>query len=224
MPKPLLHVRKLGYWLNPFATLTDAQWLEIGYLHPLLEDALTSGRDLQLLGMKGAGKTTALRLMANRLVQKGHTAAYEYIPEGQRVFNTNTAAVEVFILDEAQRLNLWQKRRLRKSGREMRLLVSSHQDVGRWLKRPLTIDVEQLHTFDHWQTMIERRLAYFALPEVDRVTFSEAAVRSVYKRFAPDFRTAEFFLYDLWERLDDVVEVDGARVEAMQKLEGKGQN
>ncbi|MCB0033584.1 MAG: hypothetical protein KDE51_06190 [Anaerolineales bacterium] len=179
---------------------------------------------MQLLGMKGAGKTTALRLMARRLQDKGYTAAYEYIPEGQRVFNTNTAAVEVFVLDEAQRLSLWQKRRLWKSGRETRLLISSHQDVGRWLKRPLTLNVEQLHTFDHWQTMIERRLTYFALPEVERVTFSEAAVRSVYERFAPDFRTAEFFLYDLWERLEGVVEINVKRVEAMQKLEGERKN
>lgn len=214
MAKSLTHMRELGYWLNPFCTLTDEQWVEIGYLHPLLVAGVESGRNLQLLGAKGAGKTTALRLIAERLEDDGLKVMYEYLPEGQRYFVSETAGLDVFILDEAQRLSWWQRRRLWRVGGDMRLIVSSHEDVGRWLHEPLTMDVEQVHTVAHWRQMIGRRLAYFARPDVARVMLSEEAIAYLHGRFAPDFRAAEFFLYEVWEGVDEVVVVD---VEMLEK-------
>lgn len=208
MTKSLLRMHKLGYWLNPFSTLTDEQWLEIGYLHPVLGEALASGRHLQLLGEKGSGKTTALHLMVAHLAADGCQVAYEHVPEGQHYFVSDTAALEVFVLDEAQRLSWWQKRRLAQIGRETRLIISSHRDLGSWLYNSLTINVTQLHTLAHWHTLLTRRLAYFAGPTIPKAQLSDDAIIYLQQRFAPDFRAAEFFLYEVWEGLPEACVID----------------
>src|SRR5262249_26539331 len=105
----------LGFRSNPFRALTDEEWAEIVVLPPELAaaaaEAEARGGHLQILGDRGRGKTSALLGLAAAQRQAGKRAAYEYLPEGRDSFRTALAGLDVFLLDEAQRLNGAEQRR-----------------------------------------------------------------------------------------------------------------
>lgn len=206
-PFPAHH---LGYTRNPFGTLTDAEWAAVTVLPAAVRQALPAGcRHLQLLGPAGVGKSSALRRIAAELQQAGRRVVYEYLPPGQRRFLSALDGVEVFLLDEAQRLSWPQRRRLVRWGETRgRLIFSSHQDLrGRFgRQRPFltTIDLAPLVTRQHWQAVISSRLAAFARPEAPRLTLAPEAVAHLHARFGADLRAAETLLYEVWQAADEV--------------------
>lgn len=194
----------LGYSRNPFGALSDAEWVAAAVLPDVLEKAAAGNAHLQILGPKGAGKSTTLRKITAMLQEMGTHAVYEYIPEGQRHFTTPLNELAVFCLDEGQRLRWRELRRLLHWGRSQgRLILGTHRRVD-WpgVVRPsfTTFHLPDLITAQHWQNAIEQRLAIFAQPEEPRLALSPAAVTFLFHTFGANMREGEYFLYEVWQQ------------------------
>ncbi|MCA9934913.1 MAG: hypothetical protein H6662_11075 [Ardenticatenaceae bacterium] len=202
MPFPF---HALGYSRNPFGALTDEEWTAVAILPQAICDVLPHGcRHVQVLGPKGAGKSTTLRKMAAELRAGRRRAVYEYLPEGQHYFSTNLHDVEIFCLDEVQRLNWWYLLRLvRWGGTQGRLILGSHRDLTKWFgwQRPFltTFYLPDLITRDHWQKAITARLRYFAIKENPH-TLSAEEIKQLYEKFGADMREGEYYLYEVWQK------------------------
>lgn len=193
----------LGLRCNPFRALTDEEWVEVAVLPERVEELLASeaGAHVQLLGDQGRGKSTALRSLAARLADRGRRVRYEYLGEGRNRFETDAKELDVFLLDEAQRLNGGERRRLLSlAGRTpLRLIISSHEDMAVVFQRmglsvqTLTVEVGDE---EHFRRIIERRLAYFALDPHRPPDLAEELVSRVWAEFGSDLRSAERFLYE----------------------------
>ena len=59
-------------------------------------------------------------------------------------------------------------------------------------------------TYAAW---IERRLAYFALPQTPAAALAPDAIQFLYDTFGPNMREAEYFMYEVWQGLTEVGEV-----------------
>ena len=211
--RPFFFQHTLGFRRNPFGALVQDEWTAVAVLPPLLTDVLPDNcTHLQILGPMGSGKTTTMLKLVEQFQQVGQRVIYEYLPEGERVYKAETAVLDTFCLDEAQRLTRREKRRLlaaAKSG--LRLVLSSHEDLTplfqRWVQPLLSINLEEMLTADLYGRMLAHRLDYFALPDRLRTTLSADAVQWLYDRFYPNMRDAEYFLYEVWQRETAVREV-----------------
>lgn len=209
MPRTFFHFEKVGYWRNPFGALTEAEWAAVAALPPKAAQALSAGFDhLQLLGPMGVGKSTTLLALHNYFAAEGRRVAYEYLPPGQRRFETETAVLDTFLLDEAQRLWWGQRQKLRRlagNGR-LQIIFSSHEDLtGLFANRGLNLTSVDLagEMEVGWITaVLDKRLAYFALPDQPRARLSDDAPAYLYERFGHNLRQMEYFLYEVWQSLD----------------------
>lgn len=194
----------LGLQSNPFRALTDPEWADIVILPPALLDLAGQNTHLQILGPAGSGKTSALLGLAAHLRRAGQSPVYAYLPAGQATFTSPPPATPVFLLDEAQRLNHRERRRLLTL--TARLIIAAHVDLAAAFTRvgqPLTtvslgpLDSQTL------QAQLEKRLAYFARPETTgpRFSFSPAAVAYLQTASAGDLRFIQFWLYEFFQRL-----------------------
>lgn len=210
--RPYFSHHRLGYRKNPFGALTAVEWTAVSFLPDEVAAALADGRThIQLLGRDGCGKSSLLLGMAERLRQNGQTVVYEYIPEGQNWFEQGSPDFDVFLLDEAQRLNWRQRRRWLKLGGKHRLIFSAHVDLQAHFQRrgwPLYVfDVATAVTPATYAAWMERRLTYFAIPQIPAATLSPDAVQFLYDTFGANIREAEYFMYEVWQGLAEVGEV-----------------
>ncbi|MCP5096726.1 MAG: ATP-binding protein [Chloroflexi bacterium] len=216
------HFHTLGYSQNPFGALTEEMWAAIAVLPQNVAQVLADETvHAQLLGPMGCGKTTTLQKAVHMFRESNHHVAYEYIAEGENKFVSSLSTVDLFVLDEAQRLNWWMRRRWLNcvaNGR-LRTIFSSHKDLSRAFRRrglPLkTIEVHQLITLAHYESILHQRLAYFTLPNQPAAMLTEDAVRFLYISFGPDLREAEYFLYEVWQGLDKVEMITAQKLAVM---------
>jgi len=240
MQRPFFHFPHIGYSRNPFGALTDEEWTAIAVLPPVIERILANGFDhLQLLGPMGIGKSTTLlalqawfvaaqkessRRDAETQRRKGGPVArpqdahpsnrivYEYLPEGQRHFVTDTNKLDLFLLDEAQRLNWWQRRKLMKAASHLRLIISSHEDLTPlFAKKDMNLTSVDLsgEMDEGWITaVIHKRLSYFAIPNQPHATLTPTAITYLVETFGQNLRQMEYFLYEVWQQLDSTEPVD----------------
>ncbi|MBK8988893.1 MAG: hypothetical protein IPM39_22950 [Chloroflexi bacterium] len=222
MNRAHFHFYQLGYRRNPFGALTAAEWAAVAVLpSPVNLLLAVSPQNWQLLGPMGSGKTTSLLGLEAHFAALGQRVAYEYLPDGQSRFVTDTAELDLFLLDEAQRLSGRERRRLLRlveHGR-IRLIISSHEDLSplfaRW-RRPLaSVWLATEISVAHYWAVLERRLAYFALPDRERVTLAETAVSFLYDTFGHNMRDAEYFLYEVWQRQDAPITLDAHHLAAI---------
>lgn len=213
MTKRPFFFHTLGFQRNPFGALTDEEWAEIAILPPAVAAQVQQAAHLQLIGPKGCGKTSAMRGIRAHLQTGQVNMAYEYLPEGTTKFNTMLPGLDLFLLDEAQRLTRWERRRwLRgvKNGR-LRTIFSSHEDLSALFVRkklPLTtIHLAPHVTPSHYAAILQRRLAFFAFDDPPRITFSNEATVFLVKTFGQDMRAAEYFLYEVWQGIEEVGEI-----------------
>lgn len=198
-----------GFRCNPFRALTLGEWAEVAMVPEPLEAALSAGfSHLQILGEKGTGKTSALLALTRQWAREGRRVAYEYLPEGRTSFHTGTDGLDVFALDEAQRLCAAERARLlllaSGSPDRRRLVLGSHEDLAPLFSRhALPLVSVRIDTFTgaHIATVLERRLDYFALAGKPRATLTAGAHRYLQERFVADLRQAEHFLYEAFQRL-----------------------
>ena len=190
---------------NPFQALMAQEWIEVVVWPPAAATALATSDHIQFLGPAGSGKTSLL-LACHAQIKADSTrsVALEYLPEGERHRRTELAGLDVFLLDEAQRLSGWERWRwIAAANRQtMRTIFTSHRDLTalfRLYRLPLiTIRLDE-PTPEYMQTMLERRLAYFN----DSTTFTAPAYAWLWQQFAPYWRDMEFFLYEVWQRWGD---------------------
>lgn len=214
MTRPYFSFHALGYRRNPFGALTAEEWAAVAVPPPALVGVLENSRShLQMLGPMGSGKTTALRWLTAEAANRGVSARYEYLAEGERRYASDLAGVEMFLLDEAQRLSWRERRRLVGENGRLRLILSSHEDLAPLFRRrslPLqTVRLADGLTLDHYRAIWQKRLDYFALPGRERVRLGETAVAYLYQTFGQNLREAEYFLYEVWQRQTEVGEVTG---------------
>ena len=145
---------------------------------------------------------------------------YEYLPEGQRYFVTETKGLDIFLLDEAQRLNRWQRRKLLKAASYLQLIISSHEDLTPlFAKKGLTLtSVDLTGEMDAgWITaVIRKRLAYFAIPDQPHATLTPEAITYLVEIFGQNLRQMEYFLYEVWQQLETTESVDVSFLRNMQ--------
>lgn len=198
----------LGYRCNPFRTLTDEEWEAIFVPPPGLEALLEQdGAHLQILGEAGRGKSTALRGLAVRFRDAGLRPAYEYLPDGLRTFRADAQELDVFLLDEVQRLTFWQRRRLLAVAmRGVRLILGSHEDLTPLFKRRRlalrTLSLDE-GAREHAREVVRRRLAFFMLAGVPRAELTDEAFAWLWHRYGTDYRSVETLLYHLFEKLTE---------------------
>ncbi len=220
MRDPYFPFHALNLRSNPFRALTDEEWAEVVVLPPGMAEAEASGQHLQVLGELGRGKTSALLGLAAGWRRAGRRAVYEYLPEGQRVFKTQLAGLEVFALDEAQRLSRRERERLWRAAKAgLRLALGSHDDFARaFAARGLPLLTVQLDAPDasHLARVLARRLGYFTLdPAWPGMTISDSAVMALHAAYGSNRRAIERCLYEVFQAVEAVGEVGAAQVEAV---------
>lgn len=198
----------LGYRCNPFRALTDEEWEAVFVPPPGLEALVEQdGAHIQVLGEAGRGKSTALRGLTAQLREAGRSTAYEYLPDRQRAFRTDPRALDVFLLDEVQRLTFWQRRRLLgEADRGVRLILGSHEDFTLWFKqRGLALHSLSLDegAEEHAREVVRRRLEFFALGDIPRVKLTDEGLTWLWRRYGTDYRSVETLLYHLFEGLKE---------------------
>src|SRR5712692_10403753 len=130
MRDPYFPFHALGFRSNPFRALTDEEWAAIVVLPEAILQAAASGGHLQVLGEMGRGKTSTLLGLAEHFRHGGRFVEYEYLPIGQDMFKSPLAGLQVFLLDEVQRLRPDERRRLLAAARGgLRLILGSHDDL-----------------------------------------------------------------------------------------------
>lgn len=226
MTSPYFPFHALGFRCNPFRVLTDDEWADIAVLPGAVASVVESGfAHLQVLGALGHGKTTTLLGLAARFRQDGRRVAYEYLPEGQPQFHTSLSGLDVFLLDETQRLNRGERDRLLSAVQHARggltLVLSSHDDLGPlFAKRGLsltTVHLDEAASPDHLGLVLARRLSYFALDKnAPGVILTPDAVRYLHETFGGNLRAIQYFLYEVFQRLKGkgAISADYLRAEA----------
>jgi hypothetical protein len=206
--------RTVGYQCNPFRALTVDEEATLAVLPPQVLDAYTqSSTHLQIMGEKGRGKSATLHGLAARAEESGLRVAYEYLPEGQKRFLTDLHGLDLFVLDEAQRLSRSERARLLES--PPHLIVSSHADLSADFRRhhlPLrSIRLGNLGP-GHVRAVLDGRLDHFALGDRPRAALSEDAYAWLTATFGDDLRSTITLLYEAFQSLDGPSTVDAARL------------
>jgi hypothetical protein len=207
MRDPYFPFHALGFHSNPFRALTDEEWADIVVLPPAVLDAAAGANHLQILGEMGRGKTSTLLGLAQQARQAGRQAVYEYLTIGQDRFNTALPGLEVFLLDEAQRLHAAERRRLLAAAQSgLRVILGSHEDLAPLFAtaglRLLTVRLEAFG-LGHLAAVLERRLAAAAIPgRPPIVTLDSGALPYLADTFGTNLRRTEHFLYEVFQRLE----------------------
>ena len=216
-----LRFQRLGFLCNPFRVLTDEEWATLSVVPPVILKAIdNSCHHLQLIGDRGRGKTTLLLGIFSHLQQRAVDASYEYIPEGQRHFNTRQLP-DVFLLDEAQRLTWWERKRLINGVKHgTRLFLSTHHDFRSIFQRrglPLeVIDVNSLYDEQLLLEMWQRRIDHFRT-DTSPLALTTDGVKFLIDLYGNDRRSMERFLYEAFQALETPQPLNGAYLSDFRK-------
>jgi hypothetical protein len=204
VPNPYFPFHDLGFRANPFRALEDDEWSDIVVLTNSAIQAADDGGHVQVLGERGHGKTSTLLGLQAHLRGSGHAASYEYLPELQNVFHSKLDGVDVFLLDEAQRLNTTERARLlyeAKAG--CRLILGSHEDLTGLFTvagMPLATLLPETAGRAHLEAVLARRLTFFALsPEAAAITLDDTAIAYLAQTFGGNLRAMQWFLYEVFQ-------------------------
>jgi hypothetical protein len=226
MKRPF-HFHQIGFTRNPFGALAPEEWAAIAVLPPAVAAVLADERShMQLIGPMGCGKTTILQKLADHVRWSEKQVRYEYLAEGETQFYSVVQELDLFVLDEAQRLNWGERTRWLQAVKDGRLrtFFSSHKSLAGWFRRyrlPLqTIAVHECITLPYYKAILDRRMAFFTIQNQSSATLSEDAVEWLHGNFGQDLREAEYFLYEVWQSLTDHEAVTA--VTLAKKYEGYG--
>jgi hypothetical protein len=218
MPQRFFPFHDVGLQANPFRTLTHDEWLTVTVMPREISQLLESEiGHLQFRGQKGCGKTTVLYSIEAHLRRAGRRVAYERVAEDADRFSKPIEGLEFFLLDEAQRLSPAERDRLLAVARGLCLIIGNHEDFTRQFYRRdlslVTINLEGI-IFTELAAILERRLAYFSLTGSPGYAFSASAVTFLTRRYSPDLRSAELFLYEYFQQLPPPGEINEHQLKA----------
>jgi len=224
----------LGFRCNPFRTLTDDEWAYIAVLPESIQALLQNGfAHLQILGEPGYGKTTILLALAAKFRAQGKRVEYEYLPEDQSQFKTDCVGLDVFVLDEVQRLVSSERERLIGIAHHTQLIIASHEDLTPlFASHSLGLASVQIENSDSGvlRTILSRRLDYFrqvalksdmrdsslrkerSAQNDSQIDFSPDAIVYLSNMFRGNLRAMEQFLYEVFQRLDRAEIIDVERL------------
>jgi len=220
MRDPYFPFHALGYRSNPFRALSDEEWAEIVVLPEAVLAAAAGNGHLQILGEMGHGKTSTLLGLGQWFRRAGRRVMYEYLTIGQEEFDTLLSGLDIFLLDEAQRLKPAERRRLLAAAQgDLRLVLGSHEDLTPlFLSAGLSLATVRLDELEpgRLDTILARRLAAVALPgSATRVTFDASALAYLQSTFGGNLRAMERFLYEVFQELDGAELLTAERLQAL---------
>jgi hypothetical protein len=158
---------------------------------------------LQVIGEKGFGKTTHLLAIAKHFPD----AVYIHIPEGEHVTVPNTG--EPLLIDEAQRLTLWQRLWLFRSRRS--LVLGTHRDFTQQLKRAgrsvLTMNAARHTTPERIEQILNDRIKSVRRNSDSIPTVTSATARTMFALYGNDLRSIQHHLYEVFQSLGSVQDV-----------------
>jgi hypothetical protein len=207
---PYLKWERLGLSRNPFQT-ADYETDDLHYVSvPWVESAFSrSDQWLQIMGEKGRGKTTLLRALCG-------PGLYEWVPEGQHDFATQSTLGRTFFLDEAQRLaqSSW-SRLVSHDCRPQRLVFSSHQDLTAVLAgfgiECQTLLIDPLDP-DWIGTVLNRRIERYT-QICSSIRLSGEAIAELMRLHGSDIRAMEETLYHVFQSLQERTEITLALIQ-----------
>jgi chromosomal replication initiation ATPase DnaA len=219
MPNPYFPFHSLGYQCNPFRAVTDDEWVSLAIVPESVERVLGEP-NFQILGDKGYGKTTTLLSLTARFKAQGLRTAYEHLEVEQNQFTTQLGNLDVFLLDEAQRLIGRERERLMEN--RLRLVIASHEDLTPLFNRfglPLATVRFETVPLAHVAAVVERRLAFFALPDGPRrVTLQPEAIQLLHATFGADVRKIELALYEAFEAIKSRADLTTIEAEDVKRF------
>ena len=195
---------RLGFVCNPFRALTSNEIGKVAVISNEITNAYKNSLDhLQILGSEGRGKTTALLGLASHTSPENWAYSYEYLADGQSSYRTDLSDLNIFILDEAQRLDNANISRLVDSASDkLRIVFSSHEDLSDVFQRKelrlssFRVEVEssaQIHE------IISRRLEFFSKEATPAITLSKQAMDFLLITHGTDIRGMLDLLYDVFQ-------------------------
>jgi hypothetical protein len=205
---PYFPFHTLGYQCNPFRALTDTEWVDIVVPHPQVKAMLADPpAHLQVIGEKGHGKTTTLLYIAAHARANGQRAAYEHLEVEARHYTTSPTGLDLFCLDEAQRLAPTERTRLLTTlveNKNLRTVIGTHEDLSPLFDHyHLPLVTLQLETvpLTHVEAVIRRRLDYFVLnPAQPGTVPTPQALAALHHYFGANLRKIEQVLYEVYQQ------------------------
>lgn len=199
---------KLGLTKNPFGALTQSEWVAVTVPPPELLSILKTGFDhLQVIGERGRGKSTTLLWLCDDLNAQGKQTAYERLPRWHFNYHTPTNNVDVFALDEAQRLFFLNQHRLFREMQGRQLIIGTHiswkRAFGRYGWNLTTVHIANHTTRDLIQQILDKRLDYFSTENGAQVYFDATAIDYLWDTWRDNLRGMEWFLYHCLQKRHD---------------------
>ena len=208
----------IGFLCNPFRAMTREEWIRAAIIPETVRRAITAGGHIQLLGDAGSGKTSSLLALDDQFRKAGMRSGYEYLPPKEKSCRTKTEGLEIFLLDEAQRLSKGgilssneMARLLDAAKNGVRLILGTHEDLsGVFRSRGISPVTVTLATpaAEELALLLQRRLNLFS-PKPIHTKFSPEAADWLRSEFGANLRTMEYFLYDFFqaERPEGIIAV-----------------
>jgi chromosomal replication initiation ATPase DnaA len=198
----------IGFQCNPFRAMTREEWIRAAIIPETVGRAIAAGGHIQLLGDAGSGKTSSLLALGDQFRMAGIRNAYEYIPRTEKSYRTSTDGLEIFLLDEAQRLSKGgflsgneMARLLDAAKNGVRHILGTHEDLSPAFRaRGLSLLTVPLSTpgAEELAGILRRRLNLFSL-EPNHTKFSPEAADWLRSEFGSNLRMMEYFLYDYFQ-------------------------
>ncbi|MEZ6131562.1 MAG: hypothetical protein R3C59_23070 [Planctomycetaceae bacterium] len=189
---------------NPFGELCAADWTALARVDvkSITLELTDPHIAVQFVGEKGYGKTTHLLAIRAQFAN----AAYVHIPEGQRI---KVPVGNPVLIDEAQRLTLWQQVRVFRQ--RVPLVLGTHRDFTKSLQRAgrrvQTIHVQYGTNVQRLYELANARIAWARRSSGPVPTVTQETAQELLRKFGPDLRSSLHELYVRFQNLARVCDV-----------------
>lgn len=206
---PSISFSHLNLRRNPFGDFSADEQTQLASVN--LDSALEHLRSrshihspaLQIIGEKGYGKTTHLLSLATHFPE----AVYVHIPEGE--YAAIPAEGNPLLVDEAQRLTLWQRFQIFRSSRM--LVLGTHHDFRQHLKwagrSVLTLEAARHTTPKLIEKILNDRIRSVRRSSDSIPVVTQATAEKLFVMFGHDLRSLQNHLYEVFQNLGSVQDV-----------------
>ena len=202
---PSLPFAHLNLRCNPFGELEPSLRAELAVVEvaPWVRRLKRPGYAVQFVGDRGRGKTTHLLAIGRHFPD----AVYVHVGEGER---PRIPRGHPLLIDEIQRLP--PRRRRRVFRRRVSLAIGSHQDVRAELVAAgfdvETVDVGGLVDARRLREILSRRIEAARRRPGPIPQITSPTAHALIDRFGDDLRAIEWHLYDLFQNLPGIQDVE----------------
>lgn len=188
---------RLNLRRNPFGEWTREERADVAVVdvQPWLEALRHPRAVVQFIGPCGHGKTTHLLALQRQLPG----ASYVYLPEDAP--RPPVPGQRPLLIDEAQRLGYWQRRRVFRRGGS--LALGTHDDLTRPLRRfqlnVITVDVAADRSPERLLRILNRRIDASRLTNAGVPYLGLEQVLALQRHFGSDIRRIEYHLYEQFQ-------------------------